>query len=145
MMSAREKRLLKKYGRSQAWYEEQMAEQGGRCAICGRPPGKLPLSVDHDHRVHYHKVKTVRETTGWRAEMCELGIVRRALRRNEAIREVREEAKRLSCRGLLCWRCNTGLQKFSDSSAHLRAGAEYLEAHAARIRKEYQWNHRRTA
>lgn len=30
-------------------------------------------------------------------------------------------------RGLLCWRCNTGLQKFSDESVRMRKAAEYIE------------------
>lgn len=31
-------------------YEEMLAEQGGGCAICRRPPGRTRLHVDHDHR-----------------------------------------------------------------------------------------------
>ena len=33
------------------WYDEQLAAQGGGCAICGRPPrDDISLHVDHDHR-----------------------------------------------------------------------------------------------
>ena len=31
-------------------------------------------------------------------------------------------------RGLACWRCNRGLQQYSDDSATLRAAADYLES-----------------
>ena len=30
-------------------YEELLAEQEGGCAICGRPPRRVSLHVDHDH------------------------------------------------------------------------------------------------
>ena len=33
-------------------------------------------------------------------------------------------------RGLLCHRCNQGLQFFSDSPERLRAAADYLEQHS---------------
>jgi hypothetical protein len=32
-----------------AQYNELLTEQGGGCAICGKPPVKIRLSVDHDH------------------------------------------------------------------------------------------------
>lgn len=31
-------------------YEVLLAEQGGVCAICGSPPKKVRLAVDHDHK-----------------------------------------------------------------------------------------------
>lgn len=30
-------------------YDAMFVEQGGRCAICGEPPGARRLAVDHDH------------------------------------------------------------------------------------------------
>lgn len=30
-------------------YETRLESQGGVCAICGNPPAKRKLSVDHDH------------------------------------------------------------------------------------------------
>ena len=37
------------YGLSLEAYQELLAQQGGVCAICGSPPGKRALAVDHDH------------------------------------------------------------------------------------------------
>jgi hypothetical protein len=30
-------------------YERMLARQGGACAICGSPPGKHRLAIDHNH------------------------------------------------------------------------------------------------
>jgi hypothetical protein len=45
----REGHLRRTFGISQADYEALLATQGGGCAICGKPPGKISLHVDHDH------------------------------------------------------------------------------------------------
>jgi Recombination endonuclease VII len=47
---AADARYKKAYGKSLAWYNEQLAKQGGVCAVCGRPPKKNRLAVDHNHR-----------------------------------------------------------------------------------------------
>lgn len=39
-----------KYGLTLAQRDELIAAQGGLCAICGLPPGKSGLQIDHDHR-----------------------------------------------------------------------------------------------
>lgn len=47
----RERRLLEKYGLTEAAYGAMLAAQGNACGICRRPirdHGK-PLHVDHDH------------------------------------------------------------------------------------------------
>jgi Recombination endonuclease VII len=36
-----------KYGMEQEDYDELLESQGGRCAICGRPFGRV--CIDHDH------------------------------------------------------------------------------------------------
>lgn len=33
-------------------YEEMLIIQGGVCAICGFPPKKIRLAVDHDHKTN---------------------------------------------------------------------------------------------
>ena len=42
--------LWSRYRRRLPWYKETLAEQGGGCAICGKPPNGKKLCVDHDHR-----------------------------------------------------------------------------------------------
>lgn len=41
--------LKSRYGLSLADYERCLDLQNGVCAICGRPPDKRALDVDHDH------------------------------------------------------------------------------------------------
>jgi len=42
--------LARKYGITQVEYDEMLAEQGGKCAICGSAQsGKRRFHVDHDH------------------------------------------------------------------------------------------------
>jgi hypothetical protein len=45
----RESHLRRKFGLTQAEYEERLAEQDGGCAVCGDRPRKTSLHVDHDH------------------------------------------------------------------------------------------------
>ena len=47
--SGRRHWLAKAYGITTAQYEGLLREQGGVCGICGRPPRKNRLHVDHDH------------------------------------------------------------------------------------------------
>lgn len=46
---ARDLRLQRQYGITAEDYDKILAFQGGGCAICGAPPGKNRLAVDHDH------------------------------------------------------------------------------------------------
>lgn len=71
---ARDRRLRRKYGITLAQYNRMLKAQGGVCKLCGRPPKKLPLAVDHDHATkrvrgllcftcnHYHVAKNTVET-----------------------------------------------------------------------------------
>jgi hypothetical protein len=52
--------LKKNYGISAEEYAAMLAAQHGLCAICGKPPGRKRLAVDHDH-----------ETGGIRLLLCE--------------------------------------------------------------------------
>lgn len=40
----------RKYGITLDQYEAMFEAQGGVCAMCGRPPGKRQLDVDHSHQ-----------------------------------------------------------------------------------------------
>ena len=46
---SRRSRLKKKYNISELDYQKLLQLQNGVCAICKKPPGKIWLSVDHDH------------------------------------------------------------------------------------------------
>lgn len=49
----RDRGLIRRYGITEAAYNKLLAEQGGVCKICGRPPTKgvsKVLQVDHDHK-----------------------------------------------------------------------------------------------
>lgn len=41
--------LKHEYGLTVEQYDHMLAEQGGVCALCSRPPGVRLLAVDHDH------------------------------------------------------------------------------------------------
>lgn len=41
--------LMSNFGITPDDYNKMLDEQDGRCAICRRLPGKINLSVDHDH------------------------------------------------------------------------------------------------
>jgi hypothetical protein len=59
-------RLKRKYGIALHEYDYRLKLQMGRCAICGREPGKRRLDVDHDH-----KTKKVR---GLLCHRCNRGL-----------------------------------------------------------------------
>lgn len=52
-MTAKEKqadlRMKRKYGVGLSWYNKQFKKQNKGCAICGRPPKKVRLHIDHNH------------------------------------------------------------------------------------------------
>lgn len=85
-LTARARHLKRKHGLTVAQYDKLLRDQKGVCWICKRPPKRLRLAVDHDHR---------------------LGKVR----------------------GLLCWQCNTGLQRFADNPILLLNAVKYLFVH----------------
>lgn len=47
--SKRDLHYRKKYNITLIQYEQMFEAQGGVCAICGKPPGKHALHVDHNH------------------------------------------------------------------------------------------------
>lgn len=131
---AANQRLLKTYGITLAEYDEMLSAQDAVCSICTKPPVNRRLHVDHCHKFRYIKVHAFRlvKTQGWIA-LAEENIGGRVLtfkgigcRKTEAVRDVRSQIKRASVRGLLCFRCNSGLEKFSDEPQRLLAAANYL-------------------
>lgn len=133
---AADKRLQKTYGITLADYDRMLKEQNGGCWICGKPPkGNKRLHVDHDHKKGREKVY-VRKPAGtnvWVAYTDSgVGGGQVFFSRKEALDFVRRKVLRLSVRGLLCWRCNTGLQKWRDNPEHLKRAALYLEEYKSK-------------
>lgn len=48
--TARDRRLLMQYGITEEELKIVLKFQGGVCAICSRPPVKIRLNADHDHK-----------------------------------------------------------------------------------------------
>jgi hypothetical protein len=65
----RDRYLRATYNITLGEYNVILAFQGGVCALCGRPPGKRALHVDHDHRT--------RRTRGLLCFSCNYKIIGR--------------------------------------------------------------------
>jgi len=102
--------LRRYFGITEEEFEAMLAEQGGRCKICGttEPAGKHKrFHVDHEHK-----------------DGSDAG------KRRKGIRFAAEN--RRAIRGILCQHCNVGLGMLKDDPEVLRAAAEYLERHKAK-------------
>lgn len=53
--ASRRLRLKKAYGLTEADYARMFEAQGGKCALCGDPPSKKALAVDHDHTTNRNR------------------------------------------------------------------------------------------
>lgn len=143
-----EKRLDGYYRRKFGWTLEKVdalaAEQNNVCAICHRPPGKIRLSLDHDH--FFDRIKLIIERLpDWNfaaflnktdASCIAIGATRKDARKNG-----RRVLRSRSVRGLLCFRCNSGLQKFEDSKAPL-SPAERFDNAAKYLRQFHEKTNR---
>lgn len=92
------KALLARYGLTQEAFDALLAEQGGRCAICGSTDPKTHHGrwhIDHDHSCCPNRDQ---RTCG------------------ECVR------------GLLCGQCNLGLGHFEDDPERLKAAIRYLSS-----------------
>ena len=132
------KRLLKTYGITLAEYQQMNKDQVGCCQICGTQQKTRKLNVDHDHRIARSKRQAFIVGGAWTAlvpEYPNLRVVQRSSR-HSAVEEVYRMLKQFSIRGLLCGRCNRGLQFFSDSPGRLRVAANYLTKFYDKVYKE---------
>jgi len=94
-------RLQKKFGITLAQYRALLAEQGGACAICGKPPAVV----------------------GYRAS-------RRQGRPVQPILVVDHDHVTGKVRGLLCISCNRGIGFLDDDPDLVRFALKYLEERA---------------
>src|SRR5688572_29467720 len=58
------------YGITVEQYEKMLELQGGVCAICGNPPGRQRLAVEHDHGPS----KRVRGLACWKCNKYRIGM-----------------------------------------------------------------------
>lgn len=92
-----ERHILRRYNISLATWEEMLAKQDNRCAICGEQP-KRRLYVDHDHSC----------CPGYKS--CGQCV-----------------------RGLLCTKCNTGLERMETHSEWAECAEYYLQSSWPRL------------
>jgi hypothetical protein len=137
-ISARDKYLNKKFCVSEKEFNTALEKQNNGCKICGRPPATKALHVDHDHAVERWKILSKKTSEGWCAwpksggaddggSERKISFVEEGRTKQEARAKVKAKLKRLSARGILCWKCNTALPSFSDDPILMRKAADYLE------------------
>ena len=125
----KDKYLLRKYGITLKEYKEELALHNGVCQICGKPPGKRSLHVDHDHGYKYVKIEYTKVRHIWAGLAKYRGYEIRFSRKKkrEVTRFIREQLKRHSWRGIICFPCNRTLRSANNSSQVMRRAADYLE------------------
>lgn len=138
---AADKRLQRAYGITLAEYNKMLDEQGGVCAICGKPPTNKRLHTDHDHLSHKVVITITKDSingtyTAWAeggAHGVNIYFYPDNKTRKEARARAKLDAKRKSVRGLLCWPCNRALQKFRDNPDLMESAAKYIRKYKASI------------
>ncbi len=65
-------RLRAIYGLADGEYDQMLASQGGGCAICGKPPVKRALHVDHEHVRGWSRMPPARRREYVRGLLCYL-------------------------------------------------------------------------
>lgn len=129
-------RLQRTYGITLAEYNERLAQQGGGCAICGKPPAAKRLHTDHCHKfAKAFKISRTKRKDGsylayatLRADpLSRLYIEIIGATRKLAGDAVKQAIKKASVRGVLCMSCNRGLRFYFDDSSLFIKAAEYLD------------------
>lgn len=74
---AQDARLRKIYKKTLADKKREIEDQGGGCAICGRPFPKFTANQDHDHRCCPRRLKEYcgRCNRGWLCFLCNKYVV----------------------------------------------------------------------
>lgn len=130
--SSRDTYLQKRYGITEKEFLAQLNLQSGSCKICKITPltGAKNLHVDHDHKIERWKIISKKVGGLWisfpQNGKGKLDFQESSRLKQESRSAVKKRLLRLSVRFLLCWKCNTGLQKWRDNPEHLAAAAEYL-------------------
>ena len=134
-LSSRHKYLSKKFQITEEEYNKQLARQNGKCWICKKPPTAKSLAVDHDHYVEKLKIISSRTAKGWMAWVPGVVNVAEDRLKSKALSIIRTKLKRLSVRGLLCWKCNTALKKFNDDAHLMKQSSFYIENYRSLLYK----------
>ena len=124
-------RLQKQYGITLTEYERLAEVHHRGCWVCESVPVTRRLHVDHDHGWKKTEIVFGQYNGLWAATARYNGraYVEQAKKKSEARKLLKEQLKRASVRGLLCYPHNTGLQKFRDNPQFLRSAANYLECY----------------
>lgn len=67
---SRDSYLRRRYGITYEEYEVILASQGGKCWICGKPPKKRRLHIDHEHMKRDKKRKPEEVRAKIRGLLC---------------------------------------------------------------------------
>ena len=95
--AAKRRAALKKFGLTVEGYDALLLQQGGKCAVCGRKPGKTRLAVDHDHEIERKTGRIV--VRGLLCRRCNRGmgafewddqVIARAITYLQSISEIRQ-------------------------------------------------------
>lgn len=148
----------RQYNISYREYKHRLRKARKRCEICRWKPsfnkktGKKhrSLAVDHWHKLERLKIKTVKRRGKWEAynlafdmmgfKLREGKFKFRSTNRKKAVKQVRLKLKRIANRGLICWRCNSGLKKFKDNAMALIRAGKYMKKFLDDLQKGIVWN-----
>ena len=148
----RDRYLRKNFLISEDEYLKALRKNGGVCSVTGNPPTTKSLAVDHDHKIERWKIISRKTEDGewlsWpqgaredellecpkRLVFCEKDRLKQISRA-----KVKARLKRLSVRGILCWKANTGLKKWDDNPGDMRRAAEYIENYQKFLAGESDW------
>lgn len=148
----------RKYNISYREYKRRLRKARKRCEICRWKPsfnkktGKKhkSLAVDHWHKLERLKIITKKIRGKWEAYNVEFdnmcfrlreGKFRfRSSNRKKARKAVHLKLKRIANRGLICWRCNSGLKKFKDNAMALIRAGKYMNKYLKDLQRGKVWN-----
>ena len=144
----RDRYLRKNFLISEEEYLKALRKNGGVCSVTGNPPTTKSLAVDHDHKIERWKIVSVKEDNIWYSspQGADTGTcpLRLQFFENDRLKQVsrakvKARLKRLSVRGILCWKANTGLKKWDDNSGDMRQAADYIDNYQRFLAGESDW------
>jgi Recombination endonuclease VII len=127
----RDKRYLAKFYVGVKYYDALLAEQDGKCGVCGRPATDFTVSLNFDH--FHFRIETDRIAGGWMATTTNYDgriYTHTARTKQQAIDDLKRLVMPQSIRGLLCPGRYTGCNRLMgriDKPDWLRKVIHYLE------------------